>query len=120
MKPRIPLLSDTGETVDMEITTEIVEQARKLSYRHDAYFMLDRSTLILPISDLVWKRARPEGIKNAIDRMSRAFQGTHPKRRPVKVEHTANGRYLLADGNSTALVASAAGWPDIPCEMVEK
>jgi hypothetical protein len=119
MKPTISLLSETGDKIDVEIASEIVRQARQLPYRHDAYFILEHSTSI-PIANLVWKRARPEGIKNAIDRMSRALQGTYPKRRPLKVELADNGGFLLIDGNSTALVALAAGWPDIPCEIAEK
>jgi hypothetical protein len=86
MKPTIPLLSGTGKITDVEIATEIVEQAKELPYGHEAYFTLGQTTLTMPISDLVWERARPEGIKNAIDRMSRALQGTYPKRRPLKVE----------------------------------
>lgn len=69
---------------------------------------------MVPVGQLIFMRARPEGIANGARLMRAAYDGQHSRRNPISVRPFRDG-YLVQDGNSTALNAIASGWPEIAC-----
>jgi hypothetical protein len=92
----------------------VVQAASLLSYCPERYFSEHADAIAIPVKSLILTRARKDGIANACRLMSEAFQGLIPKRAPIKVKQQFGG-YTVQDGNSTAYVAMAAAWPDVPC-----
>jgi hypothetical protein len=110
----IDVRQSDGRIVRVQIAPEIIAAARALPHAPDRYFIIERAVL-LPVANLLQKRARPEGIANAVKLMAAAYAGYQPRRKPIDVQPLEDGRYLVLDGNSTVSVAVAAGWPVIPC-----
>jgi hypothetical protein len=106
-----------GSVVKVGIMPEVVAAARTLPHAPDRYFLIEGATLI-PVSDLVLSRARPEGIAHAVKLMSAAYRGEQSRRAPIKVQRCLDDTYLVLDGNSTTIIAMAAGWPVLPCAIV--
>jgi len=88
--------------------------ARLLPDAPDLYFVRDAGCLMLAVDDLVVTRARPEGIAGAVRKMAEASRGERERRAPVTVSRRSDGRYDVCDGNSTVIVARAAGWKAVP------
>lgn len=97
------------------IEPSIVDAAEKLKYDHSLYFLPDTATTTVPTNRLILSRAREKGIQNAVGFMAEAAQGKLERRKPVAVVATQDGNFQVVDGNSTATIAVAAGWPDLPC-----
>jgi hypothetical protein len=106
-----------GHVVQVGITPDVVAAARILPHAPERYFLTEGSTF-LSISELVLGRARPEGIANAVKLMSAAYRGQQSRRPPIKVQRHHDGTYFVLDGNSTTIIAMLAGWPLIPCTVV--
>jgi len=71
----------------------------------------------LPVSALVFSRARAEGIANANILMIEAAAGHRARRAPIRVRELGDERWHVIDGNSTAINALFSGWPDIPADI---
>lgn len=113
----IPVRGADGHVVQVGIMPDVVAAARMLPHAPGRYFLTEGSTF-LPISELVLGRARPEGIANAVKLMSAAYSGQQSRRPPIKVKRHHDGTYFVLDGNSTTIIAMVAGWPVIPCIVV--
>ena len=106
-----------GHTREVRINPEVVAAARMLPHAPDRYFLTEAATF-LSVAELVLERARTEGIANAVKLMSASYRGQQSRRPPIKVQLQHDGTYLVLDGNSTTIVAMAAGWPVIPCTLL--
>jgi len=115
-KITVPVRLSDGLIDEVRLNPDIVRAARLLTDAPNRYFLTSGS-LLLPISELLLTRTRPEGIAHALVLMKAAYDGKHPRRPPVEVEKLADHLYLVHDGNSTTAVAMAAGWPIIPCVL---
>jgi hypothetical protein len=114
---KVRLKGDYGIT-EIKVAVDVVKAARALPHAPERYFEIGNSVL-LPLANLIQSRARPDGISNAVKLMSEAYDGHRARRAPIRVRRLNGGRYLVVDGNSTAIVAAAAGWPVIPCSVGE-
>ncbi len=85
-----------------------------LSYDHRLYFDLTEPHFLIPIGFLVHARIRKTGCENASKLMKLASIGEHARRRPITVSRITDNKFLIVDGNSTALVAKLNSWRDIP------
>lgn len=83
----------------------------------ERYFLLAEAHKMIPVGDLVLSRARPKGIANAVALMASAYEGKTAKRIPIQVRTFSADRFLVVDGNSTCIIATAAGWAAIPAEI---
>lgn len=115
---KVMVNSVSGQITEVQIAPEVVEAARALPHSPERYFEM-RNSISLPVPQLVLSRSRPEGIANALKLMLAAYNGLQPRRAPIDVRRLDNERYLVLDGNSTAIVAVASGWPAIPCLVIE-
>lgn len=106
-----------GHVVEVGIMPAVVAAARTLPYAPERYFLTNGATFI-SVSALVLGRARSEGIANAVKLMSATYRGEQSRRPPIKVQPHHDGTYLVLDGNSTTVIAMAAGWPAIPSIVV--
>ena len=109
------------ESTDSPIDPQSTEDAgaTPLMFNHELYFILDESTLILPLTHLRPTRLRPQGVRNAIQYMEAAAEGKHPKRAPLSVRPDGDYFWTIVDGNSTYEVARQSEWPSIPCKLEE-
>jgi hypothetical protein len=112
-----PILGADGEVKYNRIDPLLLETLKPLPFQHDRYFVRGPATTFLPVSMLVFSRARPEGIANANVLMREAAAGLHSRRAPICVRELDDGRWHVIDGNSTALNALLSGWPDIPADV---
>jgi hypothetical protein len=115
---KVRLKNDNGEIIELKVPADVVKAARVLPHAPERYFEIGNSVL-LPLASLIQSRARPDGISNAVKLMSEAYDGRRTRRAPISVRRLDGGRYLVVDGNSTAVVAAAAGWPVIPGSVGE-
>jgi hypothetical protein len=115
---KIRVKGDHGEITEITIARELVEAARALPHAPERYFEVANSVLF-PLAGLINSRARPEGISNALKLMLSAYNGNQARRAPISIRRLDSENYLVLDGNSTAIVAVAAGWPVIPCWIAE-
>jgi hypothetical protein len=112
-----PILAAEGEVKHNRIDPVLLESLKRLPYQHDQYFVVGAATTYLPVSILVFSRARPEGITNANILMREAAAGQCGRRAPIRVRELGDGRWHVVDGNSTAMNALFSGWPDIPADI---
>lgn len=112
-----PFLTPEGEVKYNRIDRTILEKLKLLPADHERYFMTGPTTQYLPVSKLVFSRARPEGIANANVLMEEAAVGNRSRRGPIRVRERGDGRWEVIDGNSTALNALFSGWSDIPADV---
>jgi len=82
------------------------------------YFLETAGAVLLPLTRLVLKRARPDGVSSAARLMRAAYEGRHPRRAPIAARPYSGDDFLVEDGNSTVLNAIASGWPDILAVVV--
>lgn len=81
------------------------------------YFVIDSSARkLVPVEQILLTRARPSGIRNAVERMKEAASGAIPRRGPIQVLKKDDG-YVVIDGNSTVVVLAAIGLEEIPVEV---
>jgi hypothetical protein len=113
---KVRLKGDDSEITEVRVAADVVKAARLLPHAPERYFEIGNSVLV-PLASLIQSRARPEGISNAVRLMSKAYESRRARRAPIRVRRLNGGSYLVVDGNSTAIVAAAAGWPDIPCSV---
>ena len=113
----LPILLAEGEVDDHRIDPVLLESLKPLPLQHDRYFIVGATTVYLPVSTLVFSRARPEGIANANILMREAAAGRRSRRVPIRVRELRNGRWHVVDGNSTAINALFSDWPDIPADI---
>lgn len=111
---KVRVKGDRGEVTEVTIAHEVVEAARALPHAPERYFEIGNSVLF-PLAGLIHSRARPEGISNALKLMLSAYNGDQARRAPISIRRLDGQHHLILDGNSTAIVAVAAGWPVIPC-----
>lgn len=102
----------------MNVPEDVVLAARRLPYAPDRYFETGGSRFV-PVAKLIQTRARMKGIANAVSLMAAAYDGTQSRRAPIQVRALDADSFLVLDGNSTVTIAAAAGWPDVPCVMLE-
>ena len=93
--------------------------ARKLADDPQLYFRMDAGHRMVPVADLVLTHLVAEKFAAAMRLMGKAAEGRQRVRKPVEVELTHDGLFLVVDGNSTAAVAACAGWSQIPAQVVE-
>jgi hypothetical protein len=86
-----------------------------LAYSPASYFEETGGATAILIGKLRLSRARSDGIASAVLRMGEAAAGLRPRRSPVRVTQRKDGLFDVLDGNSTVVVAAAAGWRDLPC-----
>jgi hypothetical protein len=115
---KIKVLGEGGRVTEIEVRAQIVASARQLPYAPDRYFLTTEAAVLLPVDSLIQSRARPSGIANAVKFMRAAYDGEKSRRAPIDVRELGEGRYLVLDGNSTATIAAAAGWPALPCRII--
>jgi hypothetical protein len=118
MRRKVPVLTEAGEIIEAEIADEVVRLSEQLPYAPDRYFVIDDETVVLPTSRLLNSRIREKGVEHAVELMRLAHQGMQARRAPVTVTVCRDGRFLVLDGNSTVVIAKAAGWDDIPCRVL--
>jgi len=94
-------------------------QGDKLPHKLTKYFTKGAKTIEVPMDKLSPTRAREKGIENAEKYMRMAYNGEMDKRKPISVYRTTNGRYKVADGNSTYAVAKKNGWKTILADVVK-
>lgn len=112
-----PILTAEGEVKYNRIDPALLESLTPLPFQHDRYFAIGTTTMYLPVSTLVFGRARPEGIANANILMREAAAGRRSRRAPIRVREVGDGRWHVIDGNSTAMNALFSGWSDIPADI---
>jgi hypothetical protein len=91
--------------------------AHKLAEEHDKYFHTDKATGKVPMDKLVSSKTPGENEqsgKAAHRRMQDAAHGKLPKRDPISVQKTPDGKYKVTDGNGTLTAAQKAGWKTMP------
>jgi hypothetical protein len=115
---KIKILSGSERIEEKIINVAIIDAAEKLKYDHSLYFLPDAATTLVQTERLILSRAREEGIRNAVGFMAEAAAGRLAKRKPVEVVSQDDGHFRVVDGNSTATIALAAGWPDLPCIII--
>jgi len=113
----VSVLQESGEILKVDIAAHIVDLAKSLNYAPEKYFIIDSWTIFVPLATLVQTRMRQEGVVNAATLMKQALEGIRAPREPLAVKNWKDGWYLVIDGNSTATIAKAAGWPDVPCRI---
>jgi hypothetical protein len=89
---------------------------------HAKYFNTENATDTVPLNKLVSSKTPQENIRggtNATKFMAQASNGEIPKRNPITVTPTKDGNYKILDGNGTFTAAQAAGWKDLPVNVVE-
>lgn len=99
------------------IDADIMALAALLPDAPERYFLLAEAHKMIPVGDLVLSRARPKGIANAVALMARAYEAKAAKRGPIQVRAFSVDRFLVLDGNSTCIIATAAGWATIPAQI---
>lgn len=104
-----------GSPLSFEASAALRQAARALEYDPARYFSVDQDAISIPVERLLLSRARPEGISNAVVRMADASRGRRDRRGPIRARALGDGMFLVLDGNSTVVIASLAGWPDVPC-----
>jgi hypothetical protein len=107
-----------GEVSKLSVPLGICAASAKLHNDPTRYFDYPPDTLTLPLEDLIYSHFEPSAVRNAISRMAEAFRGERLRRSPVTVTRFSPDAYLVLDGNSTAVVAAAAGWKTVPCQIV--
>ena len=112
-----PILGADGEVKDNRLDSILLESLKILPFQHEKYFIVAKNTVNLPVSMLVFSRARPEGIANANILMREAAVGQRTRRLPIRVCELGDGRWHILDGNSTAMNALFSDWPDIPADI---
>jgi hypothetical protein len=115
MPDKLSVRSAAGEDVELALPADVVSAARLLPYDPQRYFAFPEQTALIALGALTLSRARPSGIRRAVDLMAESLTGKIPVRAPIRVTPISGGRYLVLDGNSTVAIAAAAGWFDIPC-----
>ncbi|WP_157139929.1 ParB/Srx family N-terminal domain-containing protein [Roseibium aggregatum] len=115
----IKILKEDGSIELQALSDEINKAASQLKYSPSQYFKNLASSVAIKTSALIQSRARAKGIENAVLLMAAAYAGTQSKRSPISVRPFDEGNFLVVDGNSTTSIAIAAGWPDIPCIILE-
>ncbi|MFK0209475.1 hypothetical protein [Agrobacterium sp. NPDC090283] len=120
MAHRVKIYNETQGVEEKTIDPLIVRAAEELKYDHSLYFASDPATVVLPLDHLILSRAREKGIRNAVALMAKAADGKIERRKPVEVVAESMGYFRVVDGNSTATIATAAGWIDLPCIVVEE
>jgi hypothetical protein len=91
----------------------------KLPHKLSKYFIKGAKTIEVPMDKLSPTRAREKGIENAEKYMRMAYNGEMDRRKPITVYGTTNGRYKVADGNSTYAVAKKNGWKTILADVIK-
>lgn len=114
-----PILTSDGEVKYHLFDQNFLTSFKPLPPQHNRYFVVGPATRYLPVSSLVFSRARPEGIANANVLMREAAAGRLDRRVPVSVRRLDNERWHVMDGNSTAINALLSGWEDIPADVEE-
>lgn len=99
---------------DYSLDTATLARAKELVERVQLYFAPHDDAVLVDIETLVLTRARPEGIAGAILKMAEAARGERERRAPIALRARADGRYVVVDGNSTVIIARAAGWSVLP------
>ena len=94
-------------------------QGDKLPHKLSKYFIKGAKTIEVPMDKLSPTRAREKGIENAEKYMRMAYNGEMDRRKPITVYGTTNGRYKVADGNSTYAVAKKNGWKTILADVIK-
>jgi hypothetical protein len=118
MQPKsFPIMTPGGEVKYHPLSHEVLESIETLPLQHDRYFVIGPAAIFPQISQLVFSRARPDGVANANTLMREAAAGHRDRRAPIRVRSLKDGRWLVIDGNSTAINALFSDWPDIPAEI---
>lgn len=113
------IIDEDGVVSSVELDELTAAKLNVLPDRPLDYFQIDDATFFLEVHLLVNSRAREKGIINANDFMGQAAMGFKEKRKPIKVERSAKGHWMVVDGNSTVINAIASGWSAIPCCMAQ-
>ena len=101
-----------------EVPPDIVDLCKEMSPEVDKYIAIDQHTRFLDLSRLRLSRARPEGLRNAVERMREAAAGTRARRAPVEVKAVGDD-FRVVDGNSTAVILAVLGATSVPVTIVD-
>ncbi len=104
--------------MDYQLDEEIRRAAQALPFDLERYFSFPEDTHILAVDRLVLNRARRKGIEGAVRKMADAWRGERPVREPITLRRRSDGLFDVLDGNSTVIIARAAGWPMIAATIV--
>src|SRR5580658_9674123 len=85
MGSKVSVRGPDDSIVQMPLNPQIVDQAASLIYKHQLYFVSKAAMRLIPVSQLVLSRLRPEGVANALIKMSEAANGQRSRRDPVTV-----------------------------------
>jgi hypothetical protein len=116
---KVRVMGYQSQIFEVSVPGTVVEAAGGLLHSPERYFEIGDSVLV-PLTKLIFSRARFDGISNAVKLMSLAYNGKQPRRAPLNIRRFDNEHYLVLDGNSTGIVAVVAGWPVVPCLIAEK
>jgi hypothetical protein len=116
----VPIRKANGEFARFEISATLIADASGLVERHDVYFNLTGEERPINLEYVVLSRARPEGVRNAIANMRNAANGEGVRRSAILVCRMGVNEFLVVDGNSTTIVAVAAGWSAIPANLISE
>jgi hypothetical protein len=108
------VLKEEQSTTSPAADTSIAEEPAR-------YFNTEKATATVPVSQLVSTKSAEEneqGAQNAPKLMAQAAAGEIPKRDPIQVTPREDGRYDILDGNGTYTAAAAAGWANMPVEVI--
>jgi len=111
---KVRIRRPNGQIDDIGLSSTVVTAARALRYAPERYFVTEDS-VFLPVLSLILSRVRPDGISRAVKLMACTYDGLHPRRKPIDIRYLDDTGHLVIDGNSTVAVATAAGWPTVPC-----
>jgi hypothetical protein len=112
-----PILTSEGAVINYRLDPAILRSFVPLPVQHEKYFAVGPGTKYVPVADLIFSRARPEGIAHANVLMQEAAVGRVDRRNPISVRILENKRFQVVDGNSTAINALLSGWYDIPADI---
>ncbi|MFC3686016.1 GTP pyrophosphokinase [Hydrogenophaga luteola] len=101
---------------DYAVPKEVVDLCDGMKKSWRSYVTDGVQCMLVQPNQLILTRARPTGIRGAIDKMKEAANGRISRRRPISVIRQSDD-FLVIDGNSTAIVLVAIGLNEVPVEL---
>jgi hypothetical protein len=99
-----------------------VAKGKKLPENHPDYFNVAEKTATVPLDSIRLSKAEKENKQSSVEadrRMLAAAKGEIPKRDPVLVHASEDGKHTVLDGNATTTAAIRNGWQSVPAELVK-
>lgn len=103
-----------GADEPMVLDEKVSVKLLKLRFAPQRIFQLPDEAVFVSVTRLELGRCRPKGVVNANGLMMQAYRGEIAKRVPISVRPLGRGRFLVLDGNSSAVNCLFSGWSALP------